>query len=207
MKKQVLDTKGNKVEEITLSDSVFDIEPNVEVINQYVRVYRANQRQGTSSTKNRGEVAGSSQKPWRQKGTGRARVGTKRNPIWRTGGVAHGPRPKSWSLKLTKKLKKLALRSVLSLKFKEDQAYLIDKIAFKEPKTKEMVAVLSALNTKGKTLLVLDKINPVVLKSGSNIKNLSTIFIDNLNPYEILNTKNLILTKDSALILDERYKK
>jgi large subunit ribosomal protein L4 len=207
MKKQVFDTKGNKKEEITISDKVFGIEPNMEIIKQYIRVYRSNQRQGTSSTKTRSEVSGSGKKPWSQKGTGRARVGTKRNPIWRTGGVAHGPTPKSWNLNLTKKVRKLALKSALSTKVNKNNGYLIDKIEIKEPKTKEMLKIMDNLKLRGKTLFILDSVDEIVQRSGSNIKNLSITFVDNINAYELLNNKNVVLTVGSVKKLEERYKK
>jgi large subunit ribosomal protein L4 len=207
MKKQVFDANGNKLEEITLSDKVFGMKPNMETLALYIRVFRANQRQGTSSTKTRGEVSGSGKKPWAQKGTGRARVGTKRNPIWRTGGVAHGPTPKSWNLNLPKKIKKLALRSALSIKVNKDEGYLMDKIEIKKPNTKDMLKILDNLKIRGKTLLVMDKVDQNVIKSSSNIKNLSTTFVDNINAYELLRNKNVVLTTASVKILEERYKK
>src|SRR3989344_2069599 len=146
MKIDVLDIKGKKVDEITLKKEIFGIEPNETVLAQYVRVYRTNQRQGTSSTLNRGEVSGGGKKPWKQKGTGRARVGSTRNPIWVHGGVAHGPKPKDWTLKLPKKVKRLALISALSSAVEKKKLTVLDKIEIESPKSKLVSEIVKNLD-------------------------------------------------------------
>ncbi len=205
MKVQVLDKKGNKVEEITLKKEVFGIEPNLEVIKQYIRVYRANQRQGTSSTKSRGEVSGGGTKPWRQKGTGRARVGSSRNPLWRHGGVAHGPQPKDWTLTLPKKIKQMAMKSALSILAKENRMTVLDSIDMEMPKTKEILNILENLKLNGKTLIVINGSNPNAVKSARNIKGIKTTEAGTLNAYDILEARNVLFVKDAVKTVQEKY--
>ncbi len=206
MKTQVLDIKGNNVEEIDLNDKVFGLIPNKHVLNLYVRVFLTNQRQGNSKVKDRSEVSGSGKKPWAQKGTGRARVGDKRNPIWRHGGIAHGPSTKSWSIDLPKKVRQLAIKSALSLKFKDQNALVLDKIKIDSPKTKEIAEILNNLKIRGKTLLVLDTIDTALIKSCANLKNVDTSFVDNLNAYELMRSNKVVFTKGSVNKLEEKYK-
>jgi large subunit ribosomal protein L4 len=206
MKVKVLDKKGNTVEELTLDKSVFNIEPNEAVVLQYLRVYQANQRQGTSSAKTRGEVSGGGAKPWRQKGTGRARVGSTRNPLWRHGGVTHGPKPRDWSLDLPKKIKRLAILSALSTSFSNEKVKILDKLEMKEPKTKDMARIMENLKADGKTLLVLNENDHNIIKSAGNIKNLRTAQAGNLNAYDVLSAKNVIFVKDAVLSLEKKYK-
>jgi large subunit ribosomal protein L4 len=206
MKKDVLDTKGNKLEQITLDKSVFGGVVHEITLAQYLRVYLANQRQGTASTKTRSEVSGSGKKPWRQKGTGRARVGTKRNPIWRHGGVAHGPKPKDWGLDLNKRARKLAIKSALTQVLSSESTFIINEFNLQTPKTKDAVKALEPFNLEGRTLLVLDKLDENISKGLSNIENISFAMPDNLNAYSLVNAKNVIFTKEAIQKLTEKYK-
>jgi large subunit ribosomal protein L4 len=206
MKIDVLDTKGNIVEQMNLNKDVFGIKPNLEVLAQYVRVYLANQRQGTSSTLTRAEVSGGGKKPWRQKGTGRARVGSSRNPIWRHGGVSHGPKPKDWGLSLNDRVKKLAIKSALSQKFLDKKIVILDSLKFEKPKTREMISVLNNLKTLGKALLVLNERDENIVKSVANIPGLTYTLAQRLNAYEVINANGVLFLKDAVLKLEERFK-
>jgi len=207
MNLDVLDKQGNTLEQLTLNKDIFGVKPNKTLVAQYVRVYLANQRQGTSSTKTRGEVSGGGIKPWRQKGTGRARVGSSRNPIWVHGGVSHGPKPKSWSLRMPQKMKRAALLSVLTSKLLANQIKILNKIETQQPKTKDMTELLTNLKLTGKTLIILDSKNDSVRKSAENIKNVTTTLADVLNAYEVLKAKNIIFEKAAVLKLEEKLKK
>lgn len=207
MKLDILDKTGKAKEKLELSDSVFGAEPNADLLAQYIRVYLHNQRQGTSAAKTRAEVSGGGRKPWRQKGTGRARHGSIRSPLWRTGGVAHGPKPKSWNLKFPKKMTKAAVISALSAKNHDKQIVILDKISQKEPKTKDIVKLMDDLNVTGRTLLVLDKKDDAVLKSARNIADLNVALWENLNAYQIMDAEIIIFIKDAVVSLDNKYKK
>ena len=202
----VLNLKGEKIEQLQINDSVFNIEPNKTVISQYVRVYLNNQRQGTSSTKDRSEVSGGGKKPFKQKGTGRARSGSTRNPLWRHGGVSHGPTPKSWNLNLSKQLKRLATVSALSDKFINKNATVVDKFDFVQPKTKEMVQIINDLNLKNPLIVTFNSEENIV-KSASNIKGVKVTRHDLLNTYDILNHKNIVFTKQALLSIEEKFSK
>ena len=205
MKIDVLDIKGKKVDEITLKKEIFGIEPNETVLAQYVRVYRTNQRQGTSSTLNRGEVSGGGKKPWKQKGTGRARVGSTRNPIWVHGGVAHGPKPKDWTRKLPKKVKRLALISALSSAVEKKKLTVLDKIEIESPKSKLVSEIVKNLDLKGSTLIVLNEKNDNLLLGSRNILGLNPTLLNNLNAYDILNARNVVFMKDAILGVQKKY--
>jgi large subunit ribosomal protein L4 len=205
MKVNVVDTKGNKIEEITLKKDIFGVEPHAQVLAQYVRVFLANQRQGTSSTKTRGEVSGGGKKPWKQKGTGRARVGSTRNPIWVHGGVAHGPKPKDWSLKLPKKMKQLAMFSVLSSALAENRLTVLDKFEVDKPQTKIVAGVLKDLDLKGKTLVVLDTTQENLVQSAKNVKDLETAPVSTLNAFQVMRAKNVVFLKDAILSIQKKY--
>lgn len=205
MKLKVIDTKGKKVEDIKLNKDVFGAKPNNNVLRQYLRVYKMNQRQGTSSTKTRAEVSGGGRKPWPQKGTGRARHGSIRSPIWRTGGVAHGPKPKSWNLNLPKKIKKNAIISALSHVSSKNKLVIIDKIDIRKPKTKKFAEIIEKLNLGGKILLVLDKKNESVYKSARNIKKVKVSLVNNLNAYDLLNADYILILKKAVEKLEEKY--
>ena len=207
MKKTVLDNKGKKVEEITLHDEVFKIEPNNNVLAQYIRVYTTNQRTGTSKTKSKGEVAGGGAKPWRQKGRGRARAGSSRSPIWVHGGVAHGPLPKDWTLKLPKKMKKLAMRSALSLKETADSLFVINGLGMDKISTSAMSSAVKTLGLKGSVLYVWNKKDEKVMKSISNLTNIRAAYAGSLNPYDLISAKTVLFEKDAVLDINERFKK
>ena len=202
MKLQVLDKKGKNIEEITLKDSVFKAEINKDLLAQYIYIYTSNQRQGTSSTKDRSEVSGGGKKPWRQKGTGRARVGSIRSPLWRHGGVIHGPNPKSWNLKLSKRLKQQAMISALSAKVSSNTLKILDDLSIKTPKTKEISNLMKTLELKGKILFVLAKNDQAILKSSANI---SISQASNLNVYELLRAKNVLFLKKAIEEVEKKY--
>ena len=168
-KVDVLDIKGKKVSDIELADSVFGIKPNEAIVHSVLVNYLANQRQGTQSTKTRAEVSGGGKKPWRQKGTGRARQGSIRAPQWIKGGIALGPKPRSYKYTVNKKEKRLAIKSVLSSKVLEKELTVVDKLELKEIKTKTMVKALADMKVEGKTLIVLPENNKNVLMSSRNI--------------------------------------
>jgi len=206
MQVDVVDKRGNKIEKITLDNKVFKSGPYRHALLQYLRAYLSNQRQGTSSSKTRSEVSGSGKKPWRQKGTGRARVGTKRNPIWRKGGAAHGPIPKSWRLNTPKKVKIDAMKEVLSQKFRLKKVMVLDNISIKSPKTKDFVSLIKGFGVDGKIMIVLDKPKSEITKSARNVPNVQVSTISNLNPYQLLNVDNVIFLKEALLSLEARYK-
>ncbi len=201
----VYDMKGKKVSDIELADSVFGIEPNENIVHSVLVNYLANQRQGTQSTKTRSEVSGGGKKPWRQKGTGRARQGSIRAPQWIKGGIALGPKPRSYSYSVNKKEKRLAIRSVLSSKVLEKELTVVDKLELKEIKTKTMVETLNSLKAEGKTLIILPETNKNVAMSSRNIEGVKTILANNINVFDLLKYKNLILPVDTVKKLEEVY--
>jgi len=205
MKLNILDNKGKILEEITLSKELFGQDANDNLLAQYIKVYTANQRQGTSSTKTRGEVSGGGKKPFKQKHTGRARAGSTRGPIWRHGGISHGPKPKDWSLDLPKKMRKLALAVALSSKFSNKNITIINDLAIKESKTKLVAELLSTLKLPNKTLIVSNtKDNNLVLAS-NNIPGLETAIVSNVNAYQVLKARNVLFVKDAVETLESRY--
>ena len=204
-KVDVLDMKGKKVSDIELADSVFGIEPNENIVHAVLVNYLANQRQGTQSTKTRAEVSGGGKKPWRQKGTGRARQGSIRAPQWIKGGIALGPKPRSYKYTVNKKEKRLAIKSVLSSKVLEKELTVVDKLELKEIKTKTMVKALADMKVEGKTLIVLPENNKNVLMSSRNIEGVKTIVANNINIFDLLKYTNLILSVDTVKKLEEVY--
>ena len=204
-KVDVYDIKGKKVSDIELADSVFGIEPNENIVHSVLVNYLANQRQGTQSTKTRAEVSGGGKKPWRQKGTGRARQGSIRAPQWIKGGIALGPKPRSYKYTVNKKEKRLAIKSVLSSKVLEKELTVVDKLELKEIKTKTMVKALADLKVEGKTLIVLPENNKNVLMSSRNIEGVKTIVANNINIFDLLKYTNLILPVDTVKKLEEVY--
>ena len=201
----VYNMEGKKVSDVELADSVFGIEPNEAVVHSVLVNYLANQRQGTQSTKTRSEVSGGGRKPWRQKGTGRARQGSTRAPQWIKGGIALGPKPRSYRYTVNKKEKRLAIGSVLSSKVLEKELTVLDKIELKEIKTKSMVKALSALKLEGKTLIVLPENNTNVVMSARNIEGVKTISANNINVFDLLKYNNLVLPVDTVKKLEEVY--
>ena len=204
-KVDVLDMKGKKVSDIELADNVFGIEPNEAIVHSVLVNYLANQRQGTQSTKTRAEVLGGGKKPWRQKGTGRARQGSIRAPQWIKGGIALGPKPRSYKYTVNKKEKRLAIKSVLSSKVLEKELTVVDKLELKEIKTKTMVKALADMKVEGKTLIILPENNKNVFMSSRNIEGVKTIVANNINIFDLLKYTNLILPVDTVKKLEEVY--
>ncbi|MBE6889963.1 MAG: 50S ribosomal protein L4 [Ruminococcaceae bacterium] len=201
----VVDMAGKVVSEIELNDAVFGIEPNKTAMHSAVVNYLANQRQGTQSTLTRTEVSGGGKKPWRQKGTGHARQGSTRAPQWRHGGIALGPKPRSYRFTLNKKVKKLAMLSALSCKVADNEMIVVDAIKTDEFKTKTMVAMLKALGAEKKTLIVLDSVDNKVIKSAANIEGAKTTQVNTLNVYDILNCDKFVIVKGAVEKLEEVY--
>ncbi len=201
----VYSIEGKKVSDVELKEEVFGIEPNETIVHSVLVNYMANQRQGTQSTKTRSEVSGGGKKPWRQKGTGRARQGSIRAPHWVGGGIALGPKPRSYKYRVNKKERRLAIRSVLSSKVLEKELVVVDKIDFKEIKTKNMVNALNKLKVEGKTLIVLPEKNENVQKSARNIEGVKTSLVNTINVYDLLKYKNLVLTLDTVKKIEEVY--
>ena len=204
-KVDVYDIKGKKVSDIELADSVFGIEPNENIVHAVLVNYLANQRQGTQSTKTRAEVRGGGRKPWRQKGTGRARQGSIRAPQWVKGGIALGPKPRSYRYTVNKKERRLAIKSILSSKVLEKELTVVDKLEIKEIKTKTMVKALADLKVEGKTLIVLPESNKNVLMSARNIEGVKTITLNNINVFDLLKYNNLVLPLETVKKIEEVY--
>ena len=204
-KVDVLSVDGKKVKELELNENVFGIEPNENIVHSAIVNYLANQRQGTQNTKTRAEVSGGGRKPWRQKGTGRARQGSIRAPQWIKGGIALGPRPRSYSYKMNKKEKRLAIKSILSSKVAEKELVVLDKLELKEIKTANMVKVLNNVKAEGKTLILLPANNENVQKSARNIEGVKTLTVDTINAYDLVKYNNLVVTEDTVKKLEEVY--
>ena len=202
---KVVNMTGAQVGEIALSDVIFGAEVNEAVLHAAVRAYLLNQRQGTQSTLTRSEVSGGGRKPWRQKGTGRARQGSTRSPQWTHGGIALGPKPRSYATKLNKKVKQIALFSALSAKVANNEMIVVDNIAATEFKTKTMVEMLSAIGAGKKSLVVLDGPNAMVVKSLSNIAGVKVAYTNTLNTYDILNCNTIVFAQGAVTKLEEVY--
>ena len=188
----VVDMEGKQVGSIDLSESVFGIEPNTAVMHQMVVNYLANQRHGTQSALTRAEVSGGGRKPWRQKGTGRARQGSTRSPQWTHGGIVFAPKPRSYRFTVNKKVRRLAMKSAFS-------------IAMTEYKTKKIAAMLEAIGAEKKALIVLPENNSMIVKSASNIPGVKTAQVNTLNVYDILNAGTLVIAKDAVSKIEEVY--
>ena len=201
----VYDIQGKKVSTVELKDEIFGIEPNEAVVHSVLVNFLANQRQGTQNTKTRSEVSGGGRKPWRQKGTGRARQGSIRAPQWIKGGIALGPKPRSYKYSVNRKEKRLAIKSCLSSKVLEKELVVVDSFALKEIKTKEMVKALTNLKVEGKTLILLPEKNETVQKSARNIEGVKTTLVNTINVYDLLKYKNLVVTLDTVKKLEEVY--
>ena len=196
---------GKVIGDIELSENIFGTEVNEDVLYLAVESYLANQRQGTQSTKTRTEVSGGGVKPWKQKGTGRARQGSIRAPQWIKGGIALGPKPRTYTIKLTKKVKRLALKSALSSKVIDNNVMVLDEINFSEIKTKNMVNVLNNLKLETNALIVLGDKNENVVRSAKNIPNVKTAYVNTINVYDILKYNKFIVTKEAAAKIEEVY--
>ena len=204
-KVDVYDIKGKKVSDVELAESVFGIEPNEAIVHSVLVNYLANQRQGTQSTKTSAEVRGGGRKPWRQKGTGRARQGSIRAPQWVKGGIALGPKPRSYKYTVNKKERRLAIKSLLSSKVLEKELTVVDKLELAEIKTKTMVKALADLKVEGKTLIVLPENNKNVLMSARNIEGVKTITLNNINVFDLLKYNNLVLPLETVKKIEEVY--
>ena len=204
-KVSVFNMQGSQVSDIELSDAIFGITPNEGVMHAMVVNYLANQRQGTQSTLTRTEVRGGGKKPWRQKGTGHARQGSIRAPQWVHGGVALGPKPRSYRFSLNKKVRRLALRSALSTKVLDSNLIVLDSLSCEEFKTKTIVSMLEALKVEGKALIVMPSVDAKVIKSAANIPGIKTALVNTINVYDILNYDKFIVVKDAVAKIEEVY--
>lgn len=202
----LLNQTGELIENITLDDSVFGIEPNQQVIYDVVNAQRAAMRQGTHDTKNRREVSGGGRKPWRQKGTGRARQGSIRAPQWRGGGIVFGPTPRSYAVKVNRKVSKLAMKSALSYKVLNNKLIAVNEINLSEIKTKNFIQVLESLNACGKTLFILPQVTENVERSARNIPNVSVNVANHVSVYDVLNYDKVVIALDSIKYFEEVLK-
>ena len=199
----LLNQAGENVGEITLLDSVFGIEPSQQALYDVVKAQRAAMRQGTHKTKTRSEVRGGGRKPWRQKGTGRARQGSIRSPQWVGGGVVFGPTPRSYNLKVNRKVRRLALKSVLSSKVNDNQLVVLDALALETAKTKEMVQVLNNLSLSGKVMIVLDQMNETVALAARNIPGVFVTTVEQASVYDIMNAHSILTTQEAVKKYEE----
>lgn len=200
----ILDVKGNVVGDVELSEGIFGIEPNEYVVHEVVVALLANRRQGTRSALTRSEVRGGGRKPWRQKGTGRARAGTIRSPLWKGGGVIFAPKSRDYSKKVNKKVKLLAIKSVFSAKAQDNELRVLNQLTMDAPKTKEMIAVLNNINAQ-KALIVLPENNEAVIRSANNIPKVATTTVGELNVYDMLKYDILIMTQEALVKIEEVY--
>ena len=192
---KVVSMTGAEVGTVELNDAIFGVEPNMSVVHEVVKNHLANCRQGTQSALTRAEVSGGGRKPWRQKGTGRARQGSTRSPQWTHGGIAFAPKPRTYSYVLNKKVKRLALKSVLSSKAKDGEIVVVDKIAMDEIKTKSFKNFLTAVNAEGKSVVVTPEVNDIVVTSPAKL----------INVYDLLNAKTLVIDKDALAVIEEVF--
>ena len=202
---KVLNMAGAEVGTVELNDSIFGVEPNTAVVHEVVKNHLANCRQGTQSALTRAEVSGGGKKPWRQKGTGHARQGSTRAPQWTHGGIVFAPKPRTYSYVLNKKVKRLALKSVLSSKAKDGEIVVVDKIAMDEIKTKSFKNFLTAVNAEGKSVVVTPEVNDIVVKSARNIPGVVTSPAKLINVYDLLNAKTLVIDKDALAVIEEVF--
>ena len=202
---ELKNAEGKAAGTVELDSSVFGIEPNIPVIHQVVTVQLGNLRQGTHDTKGRSEVSGGGAKPWRQKGTGRARQGSTRAPQWTHGGIVFAPKPRSYSYVLNKKVKRLALKSVLSAKAAQGEIVVVDKIALDAIKTKDFRSFLSAVKADGKAAVITPEVNEVVVKSARNLPGVTTAPAKLINVYDLLNAKTLVIDKEALAVIEEVF--
>ena len=204
-KANVFNMAGEKIGEIELSEAIFGIEPNKSVLHDSVKNHLANCRQGTQSALTKGEVSYTTRKPWRQKGTGRARAGYAGSPVWYHGGVAFAPKPRDYSYTLNKKVKRLALKSALSAKAAEAEIVVVDGLKLDEVKTKTFKTFLTKIGVEGKALVVTENVDEVVVKSARNIAGVTTTIASILSPYMILNNRKLVVSKAALAKIEEVY--
>ena len=201
----VFDMTGKKLDSIELADSIFGIVPSIPAMHLCVVSYLANRRQGTQSTLTRSEVSGGGKKPWRQKGTGRARQGSTRAPQWYHGGIAHGPKPRDYQKSVNKKVRRLAMKSALSAKLADDELIVLSELKLDEIKTKVVADMVKALNVGKKVLIVLPEKNDVIYRSARNIAGVKTTLVNTLNVYDILNCDTVVVLKDAVSKIEEVY--
>jgi large subunit ribosomal protein L4 len=199
------DVSGAQIGELELNDNIFGIEPNQAVLYDFVKMQLSNKRVGTASSKTRAEVRGGGKKPWRQKGTGRARVGSTRNPIWKGGGIVFGPKPRDYSYKLPKKVRRLAMKSALSSKVIENSMIVLDHLNLDEPKTKDFIKILDSLKIDKETLVVTADGNSNVAKSARNIPGVKPLKVDFINVYDLLKYDTLLITRDAVARIEEVF--
>ena len=199
----LLNQTGENIGKIELNDSVFAVEPNQQVVFDVIKAQRAAMRQGTHKTKTRGEVRGGGHKPWKQKGTGRARSGSTSSPIWVGGGVVFGPSPRDYSMKVNRKVRRLALKSVLSSKVREDNLKVLDKLSLESNQTKGMIEVLNNLNITGKTMIVLPENNEAVALSARNIPGVTVTTVSHASVYELMIFSTVVMTADAVKLYEE----
>ncbi len=204
-KVNVYNILGEQVGEIELSDNVFGVEINHDALYHVIKNHLANRRQGTQSAKTRAEVRGGGRKPWRQKGTGRARQGSIRAPQWTGGGIVFAPKPRDYSYKVPKKVKRLAMKSALSSKVAENKIIVLDKLSLEQPKTKEMVKILENIKASKKALIVMESKDENVIKSARNIPDVQTTLVNSLNVYDILKYDSFIITQDAVKKVEEVF--
>lgn len=197
--------QGDQVGELELSPAIFAASINEAAVHEVVVAYLANQRRGTAETKTRGLVRGGGRKPWRQKGTGRARHGSSRSPIWAGGGVVFGPHPRDYTIRLPRKLKRVALKSALTSKYNNNEIIVLDELTITEPKTQEIVQILQNLRVQGKAVLITADPAPAAYKSARNIPGISTGIVNNINTYQVMNGGSLILTQDAVAKIEEVF--
>ena len=205
MKVNVFTKNGEIKKEREISSDIFGLKPNIPLLSQYVHVFRSNQRQGTSKTKTRSEVSGGGKKPWAQKGTGRARQGSRRSPIWVHGGIAHGPQVQSWKLNFPSRMKVLALKSALSLKKTKESIIVLESLTLKSPSTLEATQLMKALKVCGRVLFVQKENDLNIRKSFRNLPKVKVSLAENLCAYDVLLAKNIIFTEDALGFLEEKY--
>lgn len=201
----VRDMSGKEVGSIDLNDAIFGIKPNASVMHDVVVNFLANQRQGTQSTLTRAEVRGGGKKPWRQKGTGHARHGSTRSPQWRHGGIAFGPKPRSYRYTLNRKVRRLAMKSAFSTKVQEENMIVLDSLSLEKYSTKTIINMLESLGADKKALIVLPEKDDMIVKSARNIPGIGTAQVNTLNVYDILNADKFIVVKDAVAKLEEVY--
>ena len=202
---KVVSMTGRKVGEVELNDAIFGIEPNMSVVHEVVKNHLANCRQGTQSALTRAEVSGGGKKPWRQKGTGRARQGSTRAPQWTHGGIVFAPKPRSYSYVLNKKVKRLALKSVLSAKAQSGDIVVVNKIELDAIKTKDFRTFLTAVKADGKAIVVTPETNEIIVKSARNIPGVVTSPAKLINVYDLLNAKTLVIDKEALAVIEEVF--
>ncbi|MCF7931698.1 MAG: 50S ribosomal protein L4 [Acholeplasmataceae bacterium] len=200
---ELMNLSGSKVADVTLSDYVFGIEPHKQALFDVINAQRAAMRQGTHDVKNRGEIRGGGRKPWRQKGTGRARQGSIRSPQWRGGGVVFGPTPRSYAVKINQKVRQLALRSALSHHVVLGQFKLVETVAIEDAKTKVFTKFLKDLGVEGKTIVVATTFTEEAVRAARNLPNVAFALAGHVSVYDLLNNRNLIITKDAAEYFEE----